>query len=120
MTEAHAATCTSDQCLIGGATGGKFTLWELNATTTTQAPGIPDIEVSENAKALAPVTIAERDVFVVPSGSGSAVLQRSGQDWSTGDGPTGTPVSAVLHGDELWVVTTDAHQTGTLWRSRVT
>lgn len=120
VTEAHAATCTPQQCLISGATGGRFTFWELNGTTTTQAPGIPDIQVTENAKALAPVTFAERDGFVVPSGSGSVVLQRSGKDWSTGDGPTGTPVSAVPHGDEIWVVTTDAEGTGTLWRSRVT
>lgn len=119
LAEAHAATCTPHQCLVAGTVGGRFSLWEVGGTTTTNAPGIPDIEVTENASVLPPVSVDGKDDFVVPSGKGSKVLQRSGEDWSVGDGPDGTPVSAIAHGDEVWVVTTDAQGMGTLWRSRV-
>lgn len=119
LAEAHAATCTPHQCIISGAAGGHFTFWEVGGRTVTNPPGIPDIAVTENATVLAPLTIDGKDLFVVPSNDGTTLLQRSGESWSLGEGPTGTPASAILHGGEVWVVTTDAQGTGTLWRSRV-
>ncbi|MFC7488879.1 hypothetical protein ACOCJ7_06680 [Knoellia sp. CPCC 206453] len=119
LAEAHAATCTPHQCLVTGTVGGRLFLWEVGGNTTRNPSGIPDIEVTQNASVLAPISLEGKDVFVVPSRGGSVVLQRSGETWSVGDGPRGAPVSAVLLGDEVWVVTTDAHGTGTLWRARV-
>jgi len=119
LAEAHAATCAPHLCLVTGAVGGRFTLWEVRGNTTTNPPGIPDIEMTENATVLPPLSLDGKDDFVVPSGRGSKVLQRSGGSWSVGDGPEGAPVSAMAHGDEVWLVTTDAQGTGTLWRSRV-
>lgn len=119
LTQAHAATCTPERCLVSGVTGTRFTLWEVRVDTTTTPPGIPEVEVTENASVLAPVTLDGKDVFVAPTDGGSTVLRRSGESWTVDAGPDGTPVSAVVHGDELWVVTTDAEGTGTVWRSRV-
>lgn len=119
LTEADAATCTPHQCLVAGSVGGRFTMWEVSGNTTTNPSGIPDIEVTENATSLAPLTADGKDLFVVPSNDGTTLLRRDGESWSAGDGPTGAPISAVLHGDEVWVVTTDSQGTGTLWRSRV-
>ncbi len=119
LAEAHAATCSPHQCLISGAVGGRFTFWEVRGRTTTNTPGIPDIEVTENASVLAPISLEGKDLFVVPSKDGTTLLQRSGEKWSVTNGPQGTPISAVLLGDEIWVVTTDPQGTGTLWRSRV-
>lgn len=119
IAEAHAATCTPHQCLISGVTRGRFTFWEVGGNTASQPPGIPDLEVTPNASVLAPISLDGRDLFVVPSGDGTTVLQRNGEKWSVGAGPDGTPVSAAVHGDELWVVTTDGQDTGSLSRAPI-
>lgn len=120
LVEAQATTCSRQRCVVSGVNGGWFTFWEMTADTISTPPGIPEVELTENASVLAPVTLAGTDIFVVPTADGSTVLQRDAEAWSVGDGPSGSPVSAIVHGDELWLVTTDAQGTGTLWRSRVT
>lgn len=119
LTQAHATTCTAKRCVVAGANGGLFTFWEVTADTSSTPAGIPDVQVTENATVLPPILFDGKDVFVVPSTDSTTVLQRSGESWSVGEGPKGSPVSAVTHGDEIWVVTVDAQGTGTLWRSRV-
>jgi hypothetical protein len=87
--------------------------------STTSPPGTPHVDVTENASVLAPLRLSGKDLFVVPHRDGTTLLQRSGESWFVSDGPRGTPVSAVLFGDDIWVVTTDAQGTGTLWHARV-
>jgi sulfate adenylyltransferase subunit 1 (EFTu-like GTPase family) len=58
-------------------------------------------------------------VVVVPSGSGSTVVRRSGGIWYLGEGPEGRPVATVVHGGALWVVTTDVTSTGSLARATI-
>ena len=117
--EAQAATCSPERCLVSGTAGGRFTLWEVGKGTVSQQAGIPDVVVTESAAVLAPVVIDDDVLVVVPSGTGSTILRRTGSQWSAGHGPEGTPVSAVVHGDELWVVTTAAGGGGTLARARI-
>ncbi len=117
--QAQAATCSRQLCLVTGTAGGRVTLWEVSGNTISQPAGIPDVVVPENADVLAPVVVGEDVLVIAPSGSGSAVLRRSGATWSVGAGPDGTPVSAAAHGDELWVVTTNAPGKGTLARARL-
>ncbi|KGN42889.1 hypothetical protein N801_11360 [Knoellia aerolata DSM 18566] len=119
ITEAHAATCTPPRCLVVGRQGRRLAAWEVVGGRARRADGIPDVTVPENAAVPAPVRVGEDDLVVVPSGSGSTVLRRHEGDWSTSAGPAGTPVSAVVDGDDLWVVTTDARGTGTLSVARV-
>lgn len=118
-TEAHAATCTPQRCLVTGRQGSRLAVWELVADSARRLDGIPEVVVPENASALAPVRVGDDDLVVVPTAEGSTVVRRDGTSWSTTDGPSGTPVSAVVHGSDLWVVTTDARGTGTLSVSRV-
>jgi hypothetical protein len=117
--EAQGATCSPRRCLVSGTAGGRFTLWEVSEDTVGQPAGIPDVAVTENAVVLAPVMVGEDVVVVVPSGSGSTVVRRSGGIWSLGEGPEGRPVATVVHGGELWVVTTDVTSTGSLARATI-
>lgn len=117
--EAQGATCAGQRCLVSGTAGGRFSLWVADKDTVSQPAGIPEIVLPENTAALPPVLVGEDVVVVVPSGGGSTIVRRSGSSWSVGDGPQGTPVSALRHGDELWVVTTSADGSGSLVRSRL-
>lgn len=117
--EAQGLTCSPDLCLVSGTAGGRFTLWEVGKDTVSQRAGIPDVVVTENAEVLAPVVIGDDVLFVVPSGTGSTILRRTGETWSVGVGPDGTPVSAVVVGDALWVVSTHAKGTGSLARAGI-
>jgi hypothetical protein len=118
-TEAHAATCSAHRCLVTGRQGPRLAVWELVDDSVRRLDGIPDVRLTENAPVLAPVTVADDDLVIVPTSGGSAVVRRDGGSWSTSDGPDGRPVSAVVHGRDLWLVTTDARGTGTLSISRV-
>lgn len=117
--QAHAATCTPRRCLVSGVQGERLATWDVAGNRATQLDGIPDVVVPESAAALAPLLLPVGDAVVVPSERGSSVVIHVGSRWSVEAGPDGTPVSAVVHGDELWVVTEDAQGEGTLWRSRV-
>jgi hypothetical protein len=119
LTEAHAATCTPRRCLVAGSEGGRLALWEVVDGSASRLDGIPEVRLPENVPVPAPVRAGNDDVVVVPTDSRSTVLRRADGAWSSVDGPGGTPVSAVVHGDELWVVTNDARGTGTLSVSRV-
>ncbi|MFW5471658.1 hypothetical protein ACOCJ4_16610 [Knoellia sp. CPCC 206435] len=119
LAEAHAATCTPQRCLVAGSEGGRLALWELVDGSASRLDGIPDVRLPENVPVPAPVRAGKDDVVVVPTGSRSTVLRHAGGAWSSADGPGGTPVSAVVRGDDLWVVTDDAHGAGTLSVSRV-
>ncbi|MFC7492458.1 MULTISPECIES: hypothetical protein [unclassified Knoellia] len=116
---AHAATCSEHRCLVSGVVGGKLATWEVVGTSATQLDGIPDVVVPESATALAPLLLGDGVLVIAPSDRGSSVLRRSGSRWSVAAGPVGSPASAVVHGDGVWVVTTDVQGDGTLWRSRV-
>lgn len=118
-TEAHAATCTPRRCLVAGSRGGRLAVWELADGSARLLDGIPEVRLPENASVPAPVSNGDDEVVVVPSARGSTLVHRAGLSWSTSPGPDGTPVSVVLLGRDLWVVTTDPDETGTLWVSRV-
>ncbi|KGN32698.1 hypothetical protein N802_17280 [Knoellia sinensis KCTC 19936] len=117
-SEVHAATCHTE-CLLTGVTDGRLSVWQAGGESPGELSGIPAVRVDENARVLAPVGPAGSEILVVPQDRSSAVLFRDGDAWQRGRGPTGMPVSAVAHGDELWVVTTDDAGAGTLWRARV-
>lgn len=119
LTEAHAATCTGQRCLVAGSEGGRLALWELRDGSARRVDGIPALVLPTNKPVPAPVRVAERDLVVVPSGTGSTLVRREGDAWSSSEGPDGTPVSAVVHHTDLWVVTTDARGTGALSVARV-
>ncbi len=118
-TEAHAATCRPQLCLVTGRDGSRLAVWELVDGSARRLDGIPDVRLAENASVLAPVPAGDDDLVVVPTVGGSTVVRRHGGSWSTTDGPEGTPVSAVVHGQDLWLVATDARGTGRLSLSRV-
>ena len=80
--EAQAATCSPERCLVSGTAGGRFTLWEVGKGTVSQQAGIPDVVVTESAAVLAPVVIDYDVLVVVPSGTGSTILRRTGSQWS--------------------------------------
>lgn len=119
QTEARAATCAGKRCLVAGTTGGRLALWELHDGAARWVDGIPAVEVPERGAVLAPLEVGDGDVVVASSGEDSTVLRRSGEGWSVAAGPPGSPTSAVVHGGELWIVTTDSGEPGTLHRARV-
>ncbi|WP_404382483.1 hypothetical protein LL946_16225 [Knoellia locipacati] len=118
-SEVDGARCDGDRCVLAGVTDGHLSVWEVRPDSQSQLAGIPALELPENATIPSPVTVGDDDVVVAPDGSGSAVLRLSGTSWTTAPGPQGAPTWVVAHGGELWVVTTDARGSTTLWRSRV-
>lgn len=118
-TEAHAATCRPDGCLVAGSTGGRLALWEVQEGTPRRVDGIPAVTLPDRGTALAPLIVRDDVLVVAPSGGGSTLLRRVGDAWAAAPGPPGTPVSAVVHGGELWVVTTSPGEPGALHRARV-
>jgi len=118
-SEVQGARCTGDRCLLTGVTDGHLSVWKVDAGTHGEPAGIPAVEIPENGSVPSPVTLDGDDVVVAPTGTGSTVLRRDGDSWATARGPSGTPTSVVAHGDELWVVTSDARGSTTLWRARV-
>ncbi|GAA4121692.1 hypothetical protein GCM10022415_24710 [Knoellia locipacati] len=117
--EVQGARCTGDRCLLTGVTDGHLSVWQVDAGTPRELTGIPAVEIPENGSVPSPVTLAGNDVVVAPTASGSTVLRRNGESWTSTGGPSGTPTSVVTHGDELWVVTSDDSGATTLWRARV-
>ena len=118
-SEVEGAHCTGDRCLLTGVTDGHLSVWQVDRGTQGELDGIPAVEVPENGSVPSPVTFGGDDVVVAPTVTGSIVLRRDGESWTTSRGPSGTPTSVVAHGDELWVVTSDAQGSTTLWRARV-
>jgi hypothetical protein len=120
-SEVDGARCDGpDRCVLAGVTEGRLAVWELRPDGHTQPPGIPAVDIPENGTVPSPVTVGGDDVVVAPSGSGSTVVRVSRDfAWTIAPGPDGAPTSVVAHGDELWVVTTDARGSTTLWRARV-
>jgi hypothetical protein len=117
-SEVEGARCTGDRCLLTGVTDGHLSVWQVEAGTQGELDGIPAVEVPENGSVPSPVSLDGSDV-VAPTATGSTVLRRDGESWTTARGPSGSPTSVVAHGDELWVVTADAQGSTTLWRARV-
>lgn len=118
-SEVDGARCDGDRCVLTGVTDGRLTLWEVRPDSQGQPRGIPDVPVPENAAVPSPVAVGGADVVVAPSDNGSTVVWHAATSWTVAPGPAGTPTSVVAHGDELWVVTTEAQGATTLWRARV-
>lgn len=116
---AQSATCTGDHCALAGVTDGHLDLWEVTPDSASQPPGIPKISVPDNALVPAPMGPPGHELVVAPTSDGSTVVRRDGDDWAVGDGPAGPPVAAAEHDGEVWVVTTAADGSGTLWHARV-
>ena len=118
-SEVQGARCTGDRCLLTGVSDGHLSVWQVDAGSQRELAGIPAVAIPENGSVPSPVILDGNDLVVAPTAQGSTVLRRDAESWSTARGPSGTPTSVVAHGDELWVVTSDAHGSTTLWRARV-
>ena len=89
------------------------------ADSARRLDGIPEVVLADDAPSPAPVRVGDDELVVVATGSGSTLVRRDGDTWSSTEGPGGTPVSAVVLGGDLWVVTTDDEGSGTLSVARV-
>ncbi|MFW5474237.1 hypothetical protein ACOCJ5_13095 [Knoellia sp. CPCC 206450] len=118
-SEVDGAVCARDRCVLAGVTDGRLSVWEVTDDTTAEPPGTPAVGVPDNASVPSPVLLGDDVVLVAPTERGSTLLRRSGSAWSTADGPPGPPASVVVHGDEVWVVTSAGRGTPALWRARV-
>ncbi len=119
LTEAHAASCRADGCTVVGASAGRLVVWRLEGIKATQRGAVPAVTLAENGRALPPVHLSAHEVVLVPGGAFTVVVQSQGEGaerWAVQAGPRGTPVSAVVHGDDVLVVTRDAAGVGHLWR----
>lgn len=117
-SDAHAATCSGTHCLVVGQRAGSLTLWDVEETSAHLVAGMPALRVPERRYALAPLRVGRKDVVVVPAEGHTTVLVRDGTSWSQRTGPDGIPVSAVVLGTEVWLVTDAGDGTGNLWRAR--
>ncbi|MDT0215239.1 hypothetical protein Q9R29_15205 [Rothia sp. ARF10] len=118
-SEVDGAVCAPGRCVLTGVTDGRLSVWEVADDTTSEPPGTPPVVVPENVPVPSPVLLGDDLVVVAPTEVGSTLLRRSGADWATADGPPGPPMSVVVHGDEVWVVTGAGRGTPGLWRARV-
>lgn len=119
ISEAHAASCRSGGCTVVGASAGRLVVWTLVGTKATQSDGVPIVALAETGRALPPVDLDAREVVFAPDGDRTVVVQSTGEGgegWAVQDGPTGTPESAVVHDDDVFMVTQDAAGVGHLWR----
>jgi hypothetical protein len=117
-SDAHAATCSGTYCLVVGQQAGRLTLWDVVDTSAHLVAGMPAPRVPERRYALPPLRVGGKDVIVVPAEGHTTVVVRDGTSWSQRRGPDGIPVSAVVLGTEVWLVTDDGDGTGNLWRAR--
>lgn len=119
ISEAHAASCRPGGCTVVGASAGRLVVWTLEGTKATQRVGVPIVALAETGRALPPVDLDAREVVLAPGGDRTVVVQSTGEGgegWAVQDGPTGTPESAVVHDDNVLMVTQDAAGVGHLWR----
>ena len=119
-TEAHAASCRTGRCLVVGASGGRLVLWSLSGDDAQASDAVPEVALADDARALAPVSIASHDVVFAPGRERTLVVQSTGEGgegWDVQDGPAGTPVAAVAHDDVLLLVTRDSSGATHLWQS---
>lgn len=113
LAEAHAATCDVSSCLVVGVDGGLLAVWEVTGGVGRRLE-TPRTPVAEKVSLVVPVSVAGRDVVLVPG----ATLERDGTEWTAHDGPPDTPVSAAAVGETLYVVSQDSTGTTRLWAAR--
>ncbi len=118
ISEAHGASCRGGACSVVGASAGRLAMWRLDGTRATPTSELPVVTMA-GGKALPPLRLLAHEVVLVPREGSTVVIQSTGEradSWVVGDGPSGTPVSAVVHGEDILVVTRDASGVGHLWR----
>jgi hypothetical protein len=102
---------------VVGATAGRLAVWRLDGLEVTQGE-MPGVTLADDGRALPPLHISGREVVLAPGDDRTVLVQSTGEGegWAVLDGPRGTPVSAVVHDDDVFVVTRDAAGLGHLWR----
>ena len=119
ISEAHGASCRASECTVVGASGGHLAIWRLKDHKATPRGEVPVVTLAEDGRALRPLHLLAHEVVLAPGEDRTVVVQSTsgpGEGWVVRDGPSGTPVSAVVFGDDVLVVTRDAAGTGHLWR----
>ena len=105
--EALAEACGADECLVAGYVGKRLALWENGErldTPEVAAGNRSTIVVSPDARAL-----------LVWNGSRSVLVSRSGDEWSTSEGPPGQPTSWAEADGTSYVTTLDTSGARALW-----
>ena len=119
VSEAHATSCRPAGCTVVGASAGRLVVWRLEGTKAIQRGAVPVVTLADCGRALPPVHLSAHEVVLAPGDDRTVVVQFSGErgeDWAVQDGPRGTPVSAVVHDNDVLLVTRDAAGVGHLWR----
>jgi hypothetical protein len=117
-SEAVSARCGGDHCIIAGQVDGFLAMWDLTGDTATRLAGVPAVAVRDSDPLPDPLLIGGHLVQLTATHGHVLTLTRDGSVWSVSSGPDGTPTTAALVGDHLYVTITHGSGTpATLWQT---
>ncbi len=114
-SEALAASCAGDVCLIAGHVDGRLAAWTLQSGKAQRVADLPSVSIELDGPPPRAIAASPVPMLAYTSGGRVGVVVGVDRHWATYAGPRGDLADATAMGDRIYLAVRTTPEQGQLW-----